>query len=140
MENAAKAIIIAGGVLIGVALLTLFSYLVTLLGGSTANIYKELDSSEIAEFNQQFLNYDRRNDLTVQDVATLINLAKDNNDTQKFPVTIVVKINSATAYTGTSRDWLEGKQSESPDIKYSCVVDIDTDSLLVSMITITTTP
>lgn len=149
MENAAKAVIIAGGVLIAVALLTLFSYLVTSLGSSTANIYKELDSSEISEFNQQFLNFDGRgtganprdnNPLTVQDVATLINLAKDNNDTQKFPVTIAIKIDSSTDYSGTWYDWLESMKNEPKDTRYSCQVNVGTDTLLVDNIIINKIP
>lgn len=101
MENAAKALLIAGGVLIAVLLLSLFAYLNQKMASSTANIYDMLNEHEIAEFNQQFLNYENRI-LTVQDVATLINLAKENDKTQKFPTKINVVIGTRNYYKNSS--------------------------------------
>ena len=42
MENASKALLIAGGVLIAILLLTLFSYLFRQMASSTSNIYENL--------------------------------------------------------------------------------------------------
>ena len=92
MENASKALLIAGGVLIAILILTLFAYLFGQMAENTSNIYNTIEQSEIAEFNQKFINYEGRGigelsdkPLTVQDVATLINLAQDNNKNPKFP-------------------------------------------------------
>ena len=52
MENASKALIIAGGVLIAIFLLTLFTYLFSHMAESTSGIYSMLDQAEISEFNQ----------------------------------------------------------------------------------------
>ena len=41
--------------------------------------YRQLEDSKRTEFNQQFLNYNGKTDLTVQDIVTIINLAKDSN-------------------------------------------------------------
>lgn len=89
MENAAKAILIAGGVLIAILLLTLFSYLFRQMGEDTADIYTTLEQSEIAEFNQKFLNYDWKvtgegKALSVQDVATLISLTLEGNNKYNY--------------------------------------------------------
>ena len=99
MENASKALLIAGGVLIAILILTLFAYLFGQMAENTSNIYNTIEQSEIAEFNQKFINYEGRGigelsdkPLTVQDVATLINLAQDNNKNPKFPTTIELEI------------------------------------------------
>ena len=94
MENASKALLIAGGVLIAILLLTLFSYLFRQMASSTSNIYENLEKHEITEFNQQFLNYEGRgvetgkSPLKVQDVASLINLAQDSKNSFKYGVKV----------------------------------------------------
>jgi hypothetical protein len=60
MENASKALLIAAAVLIAILLLTLFSYLMTRMSENTARIHAIMEQSEIAEFNQQFFNYEGR--------------------------------------------------------------------------------
>ena len=84
MENAAKALIIAGAVLLAILLLSLFVYISKDMAKSASNIYANLEESEISEYNQQFLNYDKRQDLNIQDVVTIINLAKNQNEIQKL--------------------------------------------------------
>ena len=42
MENASKALIIAGGVLIVILVLTLFAYINTKMGSGTSNLYSRL--------------------------------------------------------------------------------------------------
>ncbi|MFR2197112.1 MAG: hypothetical protein ACLS5Y_06125 [Clostridia bacterium] len=54
MENASKALIIAGGILIAILLLTLFSYLFGQMASSTSSIYQTIEKHEKDEFNQQF--------------------------------------------------------------------------------------
>ena len=111
MENASKALLIAGGVLIAILLLSLFVYIVRQIGESTAGIYSTLSQHEISEFNQQFINYEGRGilnntiPLTVQDVATLINLAKDSNKKAKFPTKIAI-------YNGTKVESSDLAKSE----------------------------
>ena len=60
MENASKALIMAGGVLLAMLLLSLGTYLFKNMGVSSSNVYSKLEESDITEFNQQFLNYDDR--------------------------------------------------------------------------------
>lgn len=111
MENASKALLISGGVLIAILLLSLFAYIIRQIGASTAGIYSTLEQHEISEFNQQFINFEGRgvlkntSPLTVQDVATLINLARDNNEKAKFPTEIAI-------YNGTKVDSNDLAKSE----------------------------
>jgi len=92
MENASKALLISAGVLIAILLLSLFSYMMKQMGHSTSEIYSTLSQHEISEFNQKFLNYEGREDLSIQDVITIVNLAKDNNISEKRPTVIEVKV------------------------------------------------
>ena len=88
MENAAKALIMAAGVLIAMLMLTVFMYMYTRMRESTSDIYSALTEPEIAKFNQKFLAYegrgvDGKNYMNIQDVVTLINLVKNNNLSDK---------------------------------------------------------
>lgn len=157
MENAAKALLIAGGVLIAILLLTLFSYLITKMDENTSGIYEMLDAPEISKFNQQFLIYEGRginvvgyekkddgsidknkplyNPLTAQDVATLINLVQDNNKNPKFSTTINVTIDNDDVTEISVLAFLNENASK----KYKCdEIHINGDTLLVDRITLTT--
>ena len=92
MENAAKALLIAGGMLLTILTLSLFVYVFRIMAANSANIYDELSESEITEFNQKFLNFERKEKVTMQDVITILNLAIDNNQTEKMPIKIKVYV------------------------------------------------
>lgn len=129
MENASKALLIAGGVLIAILLLTLFSYLFTQMASSTSSIYNSMSKHEIDEFNQQFLNYEGKEELTVQDVETLINLAEDARKNKKIEVKIW-----AQGYYENSEEWdLATRMAKKPLEKFKCQkIIIDEKTSLVS--------
>lgn len=151
MENASKALLIAAGVLIAILILTLFSYLMRQMGSSTSGIYSKLSQREITEFNQKFLNYEGRgiysvgkdnegndlyNPLTVQDVATLINLARDSKENHKYlnEVKIIYQTENL-ADTENYIHWLETNKNSHQ--QYNCrEVKIDTSTLLVNEVII----
>ena len=89
MENASKALLIAGGVLIAILVMTLGIYFSRMIADHSARVYAQLEESRRTEFNQKFLNYDINHrkedgssyiDLTIQDVVTIVNLAKNSNE------------------------------------------------------------
>lgn len=172
MENASKALLIAAAVLIAILIASLAVYLFTSMSESTANMYKRLEASEIAEFNQQFLNYNDRgltptgykdtngngkkdvgeeetyNPLTIQDVATIVNLAVDYNKTQKFNTKITVEIKSGCICGGIS-DWTERYKNAVVDTilkehmsdlqnnrRFTCKVSIDSQTTVVNNVEI----
>ena len=57
MENASKALIIAGGVLIMILLFTLATYLYKGMASQTSEFYSKLEQSDIDEFNHKFLKF-----------------------------------------------------------------------------------
>ncbi len=80
MENASKALIMAAGVLMAVLILSLAAYLIATFGSSAADIQKENEQKILSEFNSKFTVYEGRSDLTIYDVITAANYAKENND------------------------------------------------------------
>ena len=78
MENATKALIMAGGVLISVLLISFLLILLRKGGAANAEYQTTMSDTELAKFNSQFEVYDRT-DNTYFDVITVANLAYDIN-------------------------------------------------------------
>lgn len=136
MENASKALLISAGVLIAILLLTLFSYLMRQMGDSTYGIYSKLSQREITEFNQKFLNYEGRENLSIQDVITIVNLAIDSNKSVKIPSTISVLVNDEN-WVNKNKTQINDLLKSNLDKQYKCLsVTIDTATLLVKEVTI----
>lgn len=148
MENASKALLIAGAMLLLILVLTFSVYLVRRIGGQTSELYSDMEQSKIDEFNQKFFNYDGRgtkkdsegkwiNPLTIQDVVSIINLAKDNNQNSKFPTTVKVKVDGKERQDSTIAQIKEMLANPNNiDAKYSCKVEYGENKNLVENITI----
>lgn len=80
MENASRALLMAAGVLIGILILSLAVYLFVTFGASSAQMHKQIEENRLNEFNSQFTVLEGKDDVTIYDVATIANLAKDNNN------------------------------------------------------------
>lgn len=79
MENASKALIMAGGVLIGVLIISLAVYLFVSFGQTSAEINSQNAQKQINQFNSQFTSYEGNNQLTAHDLITVTNFAIENN-------------------------------------------------------------
>lgn len=80
MENASKALIMAAGVLIGILILSLAVFLFVDFGSTSSQIYDEVEVRQLAQYNAQYTIYAGRDNITIYDIITLANLAKENND------------------------------------------------------------
>ena len=60
MENASKALIIAGEVLIGVLVLSLAAYIVIQFGSFSRNLNDQISETEISSFNVNFTNFSKK--------------------------------------------------------------------------------
>ncbi len=102
MENASKALLMAGGVLLAILVISLFLF----SWGSVSNYYSKQEElvnvENVAEFNLQFSNYDR-DDLHGYELVSLANKVADYNKRYSSaeenvsndgysPVTIVIKL------------------------------------------------
>lgn len=84
MDNASKALIIAGGMLIAIMIASLFVYLFTTYGTYADNIYDRIYQRQLTEANNEYTQYEGSNENTIYDVVTVINKAKDNNSSLKL--------------------------------------------------------
>ncbi|MCI9177037.1 MAG: hypothetical protein HFJ28_00240 [Clostridia bacterium] len=94
MENASRALVIAGSVLIGVLLLSIGVYIFTMYGDYSKSIYEKIEDAKNDQFNSQFLKYygsrtDNNNKeetilCTAHDIISIANLAKQNNVKYEF--------------------------------------------------------
>lgn len=134
MENASKALIIAGGVLIVILVLTLFAYINTKMGSGTSNLYSKLEDRNITEFNQKFLNYDGNNHLRIQEVVSLINMAKNANINNNIGAHVDVLVDNAS-YLDKTTDDLNTLLKDKADETYTCNVTVT--GKIVSQVTIT---
>ena len=89
MENASKALLIAGSILLFILLSSFASYMFTRARSRTTEIYGMMSSSTVDTFNQKFIKYEDKK-LKIQDVVSIINLAKDCNRSGKQPVEVKV--------------------------------------------------
>ena len=139
MENASKALLIAGGVLLAILTLTLFVYVFRNMAQSSSNIYGEIEESEITKFNQQFFDFETKEEITMQDVISIIHLAKENNETGKMPVHIYVNVEGfGSDLQNKNETQITEILKNNFNIKYSkCQVSYAANSKLVGRIDIT---
>ena len=81
MENASKALLMAAGVLMGIMILSLAIYLFASLASYAEGVEESNRENQTAQFNSQFLSY---NEMTLYDVITVANLARNYNEINGF--------------------------------------------------------
>jgi len=80
MENASKALIIAGEVLIAILVLSLVGVLIVRFGKFSSETNSKLAENELNSFNNKFYGVSGRINITADEIASLLNFAKQNND------------------------------------------------------------
>ena len=83
MENASKALIMAGAVLIAIMVLTIGVYLVGELGKSSDSYVQQLDTVQLQKYNSNFEVFIDRNDITAQEIVTVAGIAKQSEQGTK---------------------------------------------------------
>lgn len=148
MENASKALIMAASILLGVMIMSVAVALFNSFGGSSSNIVSKIEQSQINEFNSQFLKYYGNKQVTddgktiqegisVYDVVTIINLAKQNN--VKYDVKDLGKKSDETFYVQVDipgNNNIETKEDdkiidliEKKDLKYGESITINNETV-----------
>ncbi len=82
MENASKALIIAGGVLISIIAISLFTYMYGSISTLVSSSETDYQAEEIATFNSGFEAYNKKL-MYGTDVISVMNKAIDNNSNYK---------------------------------------------------------
>ena len=78
MENASKALIMAGGILLGVLILSLMVTLFMSSSDLTKKYQQTKHTEEVQQFNVNYTKYIGRS-LTIHEIMTIINFSNDNN-------------------------------------------------------------
>ncbi len=147
MENASKALLIAGGMLITILILSLMTYIFSNIARNANSVYKDLDETSISEFNQVFLNFDGKGTTTdedalkTQDVITIVNYARNNNKYNKMPVVVKVLVDEEDWTNKSEQDLNEilKKDINNTPKKYKCTeIKINEKSRLVEEVDIDT--
>ena len=114
MENASKALIMVAGVLIGIMILSLAVYLFATFGATSAEMHGQIEQDRINQFNAQFTLYEGKEDITIYDIITVVNLARDSNEsytlTEAKDSNYYITVNAALQ-TGNENN-LEKKDSQ----------------------------
>lgn len=79
MENASKALLMAASILIAMLVIGLGTYLFNIFGTFSKNQQEKLYDNAVAQFNTQFTKYETMEEITIHDIITLANYAKDYN-------------------------------------------------------------
>ena len=86
MENASKALIMAGAVLIAIMIVTIGVYLVGELGKTSDSYVQQLDTVELQKYNSNFEVFIDRTDITAQEIVTAAGIAKQREQGTKVYV------------------------------------------------------
>ncbi len=84
MENASKALLMAGGVLIGIMIVSLAVLLFSNFGGTSSEIHNNIEENQATQFNSQFTSYVGKDNVTIYDVVSMAKLATQNNQNYEF--------------------------------------------------------
>ena len=138
MENATKALIMAAGVLMGIVILSLAVYEFTSFGISSKEIHKANEETRLNEFNSQFTKYEGKDDVTIYDVITVANLAKENNSYYEFSprrldqntgkdlyISVILENNSIE---NQDQSTYKLKIDSEYNSKYTCIATISNDT------------
>lgn len=151
MENASKALIIAGAILISILIIAIGMYIYTSSSSSIYGATSQMNSQEITAFNQGWTNYEGTQ--TGSNCRTLISQIIANNSTNKEDPTKLISLQivggtNPTEITVESGNDLEGENGtaklmqtsrNSIEIKhkYTVTTEINQQTGIVNKIVIT---
>lgn len=84
MENASRALIIAGEVIIALLVISLMVAIFFAFGNFSSNMHKKLSNEQIIKFNDNFTQFEGRINITAQDIVTTVNYVKQLNDVMEI--------------------------------------------------------
>lgn len=87
MDNASKALIIAGEILITIMILSVAAWVIATFGKFSADTNAKLAEDKRAKFNNNFYDMNGRINITADEIASILNFAKENNDNYELDFT-----------------------------------------------------
>ena len=129
MENASKALLIAGALLLSIMILTVGIILYNNFSDTTKKYSDNLSATELAKFNAKFEVFRGRTDVTEQEIVSLINIVAEYK--KKTPMDVAISING-NSYTDTIR-FLEdnlGTKFTCENIEYNSAGEVNKISFI----------
>lgn len=80
MENATKALVIAGTVLVAILIISIGVYLYSLYSNQAKGYSEIISTTELEKFNSKFSVYIGRDNIKAQEIVSIVNLAKEYNN------------------------------------------------------------
>lgn len=117
MENATKALLIAGTVLIAIIMVSIAVFLYSRYKSQAESYSETVSAIELEKFNSKFDVYIGRENITAQEIVSAVNLAKEYNWQVK------IYLDNSEISFGTAESFLKDKQ----DKTFSC--KLNTSSL-----------
>ena len=97
MENATKALLIAGTVLIAIIMVSIAVYLYSLYSNQADQYSETISATELQKFNSKFDVYLGRENISAQEIVSVVNLAKEyNNQVQIYLEGTILQFTSST--------------------------------------------
>jgi maltose-binding protein MalE len=88
MENAAKALTIAGGILIAMMVISLGVYLFINARDVGTSYEKSMETAELQKFNSNFTTFEGREDITIQEIVTIAKFVKQYKEQTEIDVEV----------------------------------------------------
>ena len=93
MENASKALSIAGGILIAMMVISLGVYLFINARDVGTSYEQGMETGEIQKFNSNFISFEGRDDVTIQEIVTIAKFAKQYEEQTEIEVEVIFGVN-----------------------------------------------
>ena len=121
MENASKALIIAGSVLIGIIVISIFVYVFHSTADFASSYETTVSVANVNKFNNRFEKYTGRQDITLYEIISLVNFAKDFNTRNDLSVEngINVQIDNTSYINFSDKKLIEIMSKSDPKITYT---------------------
>lgn len=128
MENASKALIIAGAILISILLISVGVLIMNSTGGVTAGMESSAKAMEMQSFNSQFTTYigDSISGSQVRSLISNVIASNKNNDDH----TIEMKGLGQSGFTSNSSDLGTMSKKVKSSKKYTVTMDNDEDGFV----------
>lgn len=118
MENASNALLIGGGILIAMLILSIGVYLFTNYNDLGTSYERTMETTEIQKFNEKFLKFEGREDITIQEIVSLANFAREYNNENGTNIKILVNTTNLAEDTNLIKKIVEDTENK----RYKAVI------------------
>ena len=133
MENASKALLISGGILIAMLVISIGVYLFANSADLGSSYEQTMQATEIQKFNVNFTKFEGRKDITIHEIITLANFAKQYEEKEEKHVKISIPgkpdlvnwLNSFATQELESQKTIEELLKNNLNKKFKCLNVID---------------